>query len=54
MTETISGTGRTRTEDDRGFFDWRYVRGLKERRRHYRLAFILEGKIAADKLFPFR
>jgi signal peptidase I len=41
MTETSSGTGRTRTEDDRGFFDWRYVRGLKERRRHNRLAFIL-------------
>jgi signal peptidase I len=41
MTETISGTSRTRTEDDRCFFDWRYVRGLKERRRHYRLAFIL-------------
>ncbi|MFQ5684321.1 MAG: signal peptidase I [Candidatus Binatia bacterium] len=41
MTESISGTGRTRTKDDRVFFDWRYVRGLEERRRHYRLAFIL-------------
>ena len=41
MTESVSETGRTRTNDDRVFFDWRYVRGLRESRRHYRMAFIL-------------
>ncbi|MFQ5802291.1 MAG: signal peptidase I [Candidatus Methylomirabilales bacterium] len=41
MAEIASESGRTRTKDDRVFFDWHYVRGLKERRRHYRLAFIL-------------
>jgi signal peptidase I len=41
MAEITSGTERTRTEDERVFFDWRYVKGLRERRRHYRMAFIL-------------
>ena len=41
MAEITSETGRTRTEDERVFFDWRYVRGLKEHRRQYRMAFIL-------------
>lgn len=41
MGEIISGANRTRTEERRVFFDWHYVRGLREQRRHYRLAFIL-------------
>ena len=41
MAEITSETGRTRTENERVFFDWRYVRGLKEHRRQYRMAFIL-------------
>lgn len=41
MTEIMSETGRAQGKDDRAFFDWRYVKGLKESRRHYRLAFIL-------------
>ena len=41
MQESTPGTGRTRTQDDRAFFNWRFVWSLHERRRHYRLAFIL-------------
>lgn len=41
MEETVSGTGGTRTDGKEAFFDWRYVRGLREPRRHYRMAFLL-------------
>ena len=41
MLKILSGIGRTRTENKRAFFDWRYVSGLNEQRRDYRLAFIL-------------
>jgi signal peptidase I len=51
MGEVISGTGRTRTDDRKVFFDWHYVRGLREHRRHYRLAFILFWSILAGYFF---
>lgn len=41
MAEIPSETDRTRTDDDRAFFNWRFVWSLKERRRHIRLAFLL-------------
>ena len=45
MTEILSETGRTKENDTRGVFDWRYFKGLKETRRHYRLALILHWAV---------
>ncbi|MGH7473721.1 MAG: hypothetical protein ACREJW_07230, partial [Candidatus Methylomirabilales bacterium] len=49
MARTSSGHVSGRKE--RAFFDWRYVRVKYERRREYRLAFILFWSILLGYLF---